>query len=228
MDSWRRQQALFLHCSTRHSQLAPHPQECRFVPLFTLLLSFSYLLTNSLYILHLCLCRTNWNLTFFSFFQKTKGLQRCGKSCRLRWTNYLRPDLKHGQFTDAEEQTIVKLHSIVGNRCITLASCFVAPIIPPNAAISSNILSGLTYSKWTSQMVNNRSPASRTHRQRCEKPLEYQAEKEAFWHGNWPRHSQTIFPPHGGDCHHTGTSTGGSPYRSSTWLLQRRNAPPAY
>lgn len=44
------------------------------------------------------------------------GLQRCGKSCRLRWTNYLRPDLKHGEFTDAEEQTIIKLHSVVGNR----------------------------------------------------------------------------------------------------------------
>ena len=47
------------------------------------------------------------------------GLQRCGKSCRLRWTNYLRPDLKHGQFSDMEEQTIVKLHSVVGNRFTT-------------------------------------------------------------------------------------------------------------
>lgn len=44
------------------------------------------------------------------------GLQRCGKSCRLRWTNYLRPDLKHGEFAEAEEQIIVKLHSVVGNR----------------------------------------------------------------------------------------------------------------
>ncbi|KAL8160171.1 hypothetical protein V2J09_001708 [Rumex salicifolius] len=51
-----------------------------------------------------------------------KGLQRCGKSCRLRWTNYLRPDLKHGQFTDAEEQTIVKLHSVVGNRWSLIAA----------------------------------------------------------------------------------------------------------
>ncbi|KAK8626327.1 hypothetical protein V6N13_133978 [Hibiscus sabdariffa] len=37
------------------------------------------------------------------------GLQRCGKSCQLRWTNYLRPDRKHGQLSaDAEEQTIAK------------------------------------------------------------------------------------------------------------------------
>lgn len=51
-------------------------------------------------------------------FGHAEGLQRCGKSCRLRWTNYLRPDLKHGQFSDAEEQTIVKLHSVFGNRYI--------------------------------------------------------------------------------------------------------------
>ncbi|GFZ12683.1 myb domain protein 103 [Actinidia rufa] len=50
------------------------------------------------------------------------GLQRCGKSCRLRWTNYLRPDLKHGQFSDAEEQTIVRLHSVVGNRWSLIAA----------------------------------------------------------------------------------------------------------
>ncbi|KAJ0047033.1 hypothetical protein Pint_03759 [Pistacia integerrima] len=49
------------------------------------------------------------------------GLQRCGKSCRLRWTNYLRPDLKHGQFSDAEEQAIVQLHSVVGNRWALIA-----------------------------------------------------------------------------------------------------------
>ncbi|KAK4383096.1 Transcription factor [Sesamum angolense] len=27
------------------------------------------------------------------------GLQRCGKSCRLRWTNYLRPDIKRGKWS---------------------------------------------------------------------------------------------------------------------------------
>ncbi|XVF76949.1 hypothetical protein PTKIN_Ptkin14bG0001200 [Pterospermum kingtungense] len=59
----------------------------------------------------------NWRL-----IPKNAGLQRCGKSCRLRWTNYLRPDLKHGQFSDAEEQTIVKLHSVVGNRWSLIAA----------------------------------------------------------------------------------------------------------
>jgi myb proto-oncogene protein len=44
------------------------------------------------------------------------GLQRCGKSCRLRWTNYLRPDIKRGRFSEAEDHMIVHLHSILGNR----------------------------------------------------------------------------------------------------------------
>ncbi|CAL1395008.1 unnamed protein product [Linum trigynum] len=43
------------------------------------------------------------------------GLQRCGKSCRLRWTNYLRPDIKRGKFSLQEEQTIIQLHALLGN-----------------------------------------------------------------------------------------------------------------
>uniref|UniRef100_A0A6N2KYX1 Uncharacterized protein n=1 Tax=Salix viminalis TaxID=40686 RepID=A0A6N2KYX1_SALVM len=30
---------------------------------------------------------------------KSTGLLHCGKSCHLRWINYLRPDLKRGNFT---------------------------------------------------------------------------------------------------------------------------------
>ncbi|KAM0917842.1 hypothetical protein ACQ4PT_009260 [Festuca glaucescens] len=47
---------------------------------------------------------------------KLAGLNRCGKSCRLRWTNYLRPDIKRGKFSPEEEHTILQLHSIVGNK----------------------------------------------------------------------------------------------------------------
>lgn len=46
------------------------------------------------------------------------GLQRCGKSCRLRWINYLRPDLKRGAFSQQEENHIIELHSILGNRSV--------------------------------------------------------------------------------------------------------------
>jgi len=44
------------------------------------------------------------------------GLQRCGKSCRLRWMNYLRPDLKRGRFSQQEEDLIIALHKALGNR----------------------------------------------------------------------------------------------------------------
>ncbi|KAK7304642.1 hypothetical protein VNO77_42527 [Canavalia gladiata] len=48
-------------------------------------------------------------------------LQRCGKSCRLRWFNYLRPDIKRGQLSKEEEQTIIKLHATLGNRWSSIA-----------------------------------------------------------------------------------------------------------
>ncbi|XP_010526530.1 PREDICTED: transcription factor MYB3 [Tarenaya hassleriana] len=53
---------------------------------------------------------------------KNAGLQRCGKSCRLRWTNYLRPDIKRGRFSFEEEETIIQLHSILGNRWSAIAA----------------------------------------------------------------------------------------------------------
>ncbi|XP_048446048.1 transcription factor MYB26-like [Pyrus x bretschneideri] len=51
------------------------------------------------------------------------GLQRCGKSCRLRWLNYLRPDIKRGGFTPEEEKLIVRLNGVVGNRWAHIAKC---------------------------------------------------------------------------------------------------------
>ncbi|XP_022734240.1 transcription factor MYB106-like [Durio zibethinus] len=50
------------------------------------------------------------------------GLQRCGKSCRLRWINYLRPDIKRGKFSLQEEQTIIQLHALLGNRWSVMAA----------------------------------------------------------------------------------------------------------
>ncbi|XP_054778538.1 MYB-like transcription factor 4 [Prosopis cineraria] len=52
---------------------------------------------------------------------KAAGLLRCGKSCRLRWINYLRPDLKRGNFTEQEDELIIKLHSLLGNKWSLIA-----------------------------------------------------------------------------------------------------------
>ncbi|KAF8111419.1 hypothetical protein N665_0076s0390 [Sinapis alba] len=53
---------------------------------------------------------------------KNTGLLRCSKSCRLRWTNYLRPGIKRGNFTQHEEKTIIHLQALLGNRWAAIAS----------------------------------------------------------------------------------------------------------
>ncbi|GMJ09259.1 myb domain protein 55 [Hibiscus trionum] len=58
----------------------------------------------------------------WSSVPKEAGLQRCGKSCRLRWINYLRPDLKRGTFSQEEEQLIIELHAVLGNRWSQIAA----------------------------------------------------------------------------------------------------------
>nr|ASR18109.1 R2R3MYB24 [Ginkgo biloba] len=57
----------------------------------------------------------------WSALAKASGLQRCGKSCRLRWVNYLRPDLKRGSITPEEERVILDLHARWGNRWSLIA-----------------------------------------------------------------------------------------------------------
>lgn len=59
----------------------------------------------------------NWNAV-----QKHSGLFRCGKSCRLRWANHLRPNLKKGAFTPEEEHLIVELHAKMGNKWARMAA----------------------------------------------------------------------------------------------------------
>ncbi|XP_028778709.1 transcription factor GAMYB-like isoform X1 [Neltuma alba] len=59
----------------------------------------------------------NWNAV-----QKHSGLARCGKSCRLRWANHLRPELKKGAFTEEEERRIIELHARMGNKWARMAT----------------------------------------------------------------------------------------------------------
>ncbi|KAF8702158.1 hypothetical protein HU200_033086 [Digitaria exilis] len=50
------------------------------------------------------------------------GLRRCGKSCRLRWLNYLRPNIKHGEFTEHEDRVICSMYASIGSRWSIIAS----------------------------------------------------------------------------------------------------------
>ncbi|XP_042497195.1 transcription factor MYB82 [Macadamia integrifolia] len=52
---------------------------------------------------------------------KRSGLMRGGKSCRLRWKNYLRPNLKHGEMSEEEEDLIIRMHNLLGNRWSLIA-----------------------------------------------------------------------------------------------------------
>ncbi|KAG7600714.1 SANT/Myb domain [Arabidopsis suecica] len=73
------------------------------------------------------------DLTLITFIQKhghqnwrslpkLAGLMRCGKSCRLRWINYLRPDVKRGNFSKKEEDAIIHYHQTLGNKWSKIAS----------------------------------------------------------------------------------------------------------
>ncbi|KAK4746356.1 hypothetical protein SAY87_012668 [Trapa incisa] len=59
----------------------------------------------------------NWNAV-----QRNTSLNRCGKSCRLRWINHLRPNLKKGSFSPQEERPILHLHSQLGNKWARMAT----------------------------------------------------------------------------------------------------------
>ncbi|GAV62232.1 Myb_DNA-binding domain-containing protein [Cephalotus follicularis] len=65
---------------------------------------------------------TRFGVGCWSSVPKLAGLQRCGKSCRLRWINYLRPDLKRGMFSQQEEDLIMSLHEVLGNRWAQIAA----------------------------------------------------------------------------------------------------------
>ncbi|KAK1369061.1 Myb domain protein 116 [Heracleum sosnowskyi] len=58
-----------------------------------------------------------WNL-----LANCSGLRRTGKTCRLRWLNYLKPDIKRGNLTQQEQLLILELHSKWGNRWSKIAA----------------------------------------------------------------------------------------------------------
>ncbi|XP_028754429.1 transcription factor WER-like [Neltuma alba] len=60
--------------------------------------------------------RRHWNR-----ISKVTGLMRSGKSCRLRWLNYLSPNVKHGSFSEEEDDLIIRLHNLLGNRWSLIA-----------------------------------------------------------------------------------------------------------
>ena len=64
-------------------------------------------------------CSSILHSTIF-YFGTFSGLKRTGKSCRLRWLNYLKPDIKRGNLTPQEQLLILELHSKWGNRFVKI------------------------------------------------------------------------------------------------------------
>ncbi|KAF9587674.1 hypothetical protein IFM89_004506 [Coptis chinensis] len=111
------------------------------------------------------------------------GLLRCSKSCRLRWTNYLRPGIKRGNFTAHEERMIVHLQALLGNKWASIASYLpqrtdndiknywnthlkkkikkyqsaVEPLIPLNPSNSQFVTKRYSTDKRSKEMINQTS-----------------------------------------------------------------------
>ncbi|KAH7862445.1 hypothetical protein Vadar_004930 [Vaccinium darrowii] len=69
--------------------------------------------------------------------QKLQCLLRCGKSCCLRWTNYLRPDIKRGPFSPEEEKLVIQLHGILGKRYTSTLHVYITGSSINNILIAS-------------------------------------------------------------------------------------------
>ncbi|KAH7571141.1 hypothetical protein JRO89_XS05G0258700 [Xanthoceras sorbifolium] len=85
--------------------------------------------------------RGPWTLeedTLLSHYISRHGLKRTGKSCRLRWLNYLKPDIKRGNLTPQEQLLILELHSKWGNSFVTSSSS--STPLPSTVIYNSNNL----------------------------------------------------------------------------------------
>ncbi|PIN13463.1 Transcription factor, Myb superfamily [Handroanthus impetiginosus] len=103
---------------------------------------------------------------------KLAGLPRCGKSCRLRWTNYLRPDIRRDPFSPNEENTIIHLHSTLGNKWAAIASHL--PGRTDNDI--KNLWNSHLRKRLSSNVINQTSTSSKSVDTKCDFPSACQNE----------------------------------------------------
>ncbi|KAJ1391123.1 SANT/Myb domain, partial [Sesbania bispinosa] len=67
-------------------------------------------------------CINKYGVGKWHLVPEKAGLNRCRKSCRLRWLNYLNPNINRGSFTEDEVDMILRLHKLLGNRWSLIAA----------------------------------------------------------------------------------------------------------
>ncbi|KAJ0571346.1 putative transcription factor MYB-HB-like family [Helianthus annuus] len=112
------------------------------------------------------------------------GLLRCSKSCRLRWTNYLRPGIKRGNFTDQEEKMIIHLQALLGNRWAAIAS-----YLPQRTDNDIKNYWNTHLKKKLNKMQTNSSDQENHHRSRGSNSSS--SSETAMSKGKWERRLQT-------------------------------------
>ncbi|CAL9062299.1 unnamed protein product [Musa banksii] len=107
------------------------------------------------------------------------GLKRCGKSCRLRWLNYLRPNIKHGGFTEEEDQIICSLYISIGSRWSIIAAQ-----LPGR---TDNDIKNYWNTKLKKRLLGKRKESSRSHRLHLKQALDEEGDGT-----NHDTHSQAL------------------------------------
>ncbi|KAF3795321.1 hypothetical protein EJ110_NYTH05379 [Nymphaea thermarum] len=118
------------------------------------------------------------------------GLNRSPRSCRMRWLNYLRPTIKRGNITEEEEDLILRLHKLLGNRSLEIKSFFTYPLLlqcsQPGEMLLKLDLARCIY-RWA--LIAGRLPGRtdneiknywKTHLSRKIKPQQPQQKKAVF------------------------------------------------
>nr|GMC89666.1 transcription factor RAX2-like [Ipomoea batatas] len=118
------------------------------------------------------------------------GLRRCGKSCRLRWLNYLRPNIKHGDFSDQEDRIICSLYATIGSRWSIIA----AQLPGRTDNDIKNYWNTKLKKKLMGIMLSSSSSSSPHHKTRPNNPLP-PSSSSPFNYNNYPITDPTNFPP---------------------------------
>ncbi|XP_054804179.1 transcription factor MYB1-like [Prosopis cineraria] len=126
----------------------------------------------------------NWHL-----IPRRSGLKRCRKSCRLRWLNNLKPDIKRGDFSVDEIDMMIRLHRLLGNRWSLIAGRLPGrtPNDVKNYWNTHTREKGRHYVSSQKRELEEKSEevTMRRHRQTVIKPRAFRLSSRGSWSCRW-------------------------------------------